>query len=319
MRSRMTIAFCSTLTTAAVFLSVSYLPAQEPSVTALVPVTMTVTANVDSDKRMPEIDQKDVLVKLGKEPLQVTEWAPAQGDRAGLDLFILIDDASDTSLGMHLDDLRTFINAQPTTTSVGVGYMRNATVQIVQNFTTEHAKAAKALRLPMGSVGAYASPYLSLVDLLKRWPENHNRREVLMVTDGIDRARGGPRWRGLNTNPDVDSASDVAQSAGIIIHTIYAPGRGRLHRNYWEASNGQMGLAKLSDETGGESFFLGLQSPVSFQPYLDELQKILDNQYLLSFSANPRKRVGLQYVTLTTEVAGVEFAAADAVLVPAAK
>src|SRR5271163_2141448 len=173
MRSRMTIAFCSTLTTAAVFLSVSYLPAQEPSVTALVPVTMTVTANVDSDKRMPEIDQKDVLVKLGKEPLQVTEWAPAQGDRAGLDLFILIDDASDTSLGMHLDDLRTFINAQPTTTSVGVGYMRNATVQIVQNFTTEHAAAAKSIRLPMGSAGAFGSPYLSAIDLMKRWPA-HN-------------------------------------------------------------------------------------------------------------------------------------------------
>src|SRR5271168_5186474 len=215
MRSRMTIAFCSTLTTAAVLLSVPCLPAQEPSSTAPVPVRMTVTANVDSDKRMPEIDQKDVLVKLGKEPLQVTEWAPAQGGRAGLDLFILIDDASDTSLGMHLDDVRTFINAQPMSTAIGIGYMRNATVQIVQNFTTDHAAAAETLRLPLGSAGAYGSPYLSLVDLIKRWPENQNRREVLMITDGIDRARGGPRWRGLNTTPDVDSASDVAQSAGI--------------------------------------------------------------------------------------------------------
>jgi len=197
--------------------------------------------------------------------------------------------------------------------------MRNATVQIVQDFTTDHAAAAKALRLPLGSAGAYGSPYLSVIDLMTRWPANQNRREVVMVTDGIDRARRGMFWRGLNVNPDVDSASDVAMRTGTIIHTIYAPGVGRLYRNYWEATNGQLGIAKLSDVTGGESFFLGLQSPVSFAPYLDQLQKILDNQYLLSFSAKPDKKAGLQYVTLSTEVAGVEFAAADAIWVPAAK
>ncbi len=318
MKSRMIQMFCSALTMVAMVTSIVPLNAQEAS-TATVPVKMTVTANVASDKRMPEINQQDVFVKQGKERLRVTEWFPAQGDRAGLDLFILIDDASDARLGSHLEDLRTFINAQPSTTSVGVGYMRNATVQIVQDFTTDHAAAAKALRLPLGSAGAYGSPYLSVIDLMTRWPANQNRREVEMVTDGIDRARRGMFWRGLNVNPDVDSASDVAMRTGTIIHTIYAPGVGRLYRNYWEATNGQLGIAKLSDVTGGESFFLGLQSPVSFAPYLDQLQKILDNQYLLSFSAKPDKKAGLQFVTLSTEVAGVEFAAADAIWVPAAK
>ena len=154
---------------------------------------------------------------------------------------------------------------------------------------------------------------------MKRWPEHKNRREIVMVTDGIDRARRGLRWRGLSTNPDVRSASDVAQRTGTIIHSIYFPGVGRWHRNFWEATNGQSGIAQLSDETGGESFYLGFQSPVSFQPYLDTLQKILGNQYLLSFSINPRKSAGLQYVDLSTEVAGVEFDSADAVWVPAAK
>ena len=59
--------------------------------------------------------------------------------------------------------------------------------------------------------------------------------------------------------------------------------------------------------TGGESFFLGTQAPVSFSPYLEQLQRILDNQYLLTFSAAPGKKAGLQYVTVTTEVAGVDF------------
>jgi hypothetical protein len=118
-----------------------------------------------------------------------------------------------------------------------------------------------------------------VIDLMKRWPTTQNRREVLMVTDGIDRARRSMGWHGLYTNPDVDSANQVAMRTGTMIHTIYAPGVGRLLRNYWEATNGQMGIAKLSDVTGGESFFLGLQQPVSFAPYLDQLQRILNNQY----------------------------------------
>jgi hypothetical protein len=142
---------------------------------------------------------------------------------------------------------------------------------------------------------------------------------VLMITDGIDRARRGMPWRGLSIHPDVDSASDVAMRSGTIIHTVYTPGADRKHRNYWQATNGQMGIAKLSDVTGGESYFLGLQTPVSFKPYLDQLQKVLDNQYLLSFSASPGKKAELRNVTINTEVAGVELASADAAWVPAAK
>jgi hypothetical protein len=286
---------------------------------ASVPVRMTVTASVANDKRLPEISQQDIVVTQGKQRLKVSEWTPAKGINAGLDLFILIDDASDPSLGMQLDDLRAFINAQPSTTAVGVGYMRNATVQIAQNFTTNHAAAAKAPRLPLGNVGAYDSPYLSVIDLMKRWPAGENRREVLMVTDGIDRARRGIPTRGLYINPDVDSAADVAMQTGTMIHTIYAPGVGRWHRNYWEATNGQMSMAKLSDVTGGESYFLGLGTPVSFQPYLTQLQKALDNQYLLSFSAQQGKKDQLQDVSINTEVAGVDLVSAGGVWVPAAK
>jgi hypothetical protein len=304
------------VTLASAVMSVLLLTAQTPVST--VPVQMTVTLEVlGNDKRMPEVNREDVMVKQGKDRLQVTDWVPARGDRAGLDLFILIDDASDTSLGGQLNDLRAFINAQPSTTAVGIGYMRNATVQIVQNFTNDHAAAAKALRVPIGSTGAYGSPYLSVIDLMNRWPDHPNRREVIMVTDGIDRARGGPRPRGLSPiSADVDSASAVAQRTGTIIHTIYSPGVGRLYHNFWEANNGQSGIAKLSDETGGESFFLGLQAPVSLQPYLDQIQKILENQYLLTFETNPGKKAGPQYVSLSTEVAGVEFASADSVWVP---
>jgi hypothetical protein len=288
---------------------------------AAVPVRMTVTVRLlDKDKRMPDVSREDVIVRQDNHRLKVTGWRSARGGQAGLDLFILLDDTSDPSLGSQLDDLRAFINAQPQTTSVGVGYMRNATVQIVQNFTAEHSQAAKALRLPVASSGAYGSPYLSVIDLMKRWPGHSNRREVIMVTDGIDRARGGPRYRGLSfITPDVDSASRVAQRTGTIIHTIFTRGVGRLGSNFWEITNGQNGIAKLSDETGGWSFYLGTQNSVSFQPYLDDLQSILDNQFLLDFQALPGKKAGLQHVRLTTEVAGVELDSADSVWVPSSE
>jgi hypothetical protein len=166
MKSQIKNMLCAVVTMAAAVMTATPSNAQE--MTASVPVRMTITASVPSDKRMPELSQQDIAVTRGKERLKVTEWIPAKGDRAGLDLFILIDDVSNPALGMHLDDLRSFINAQPSTTAIGVGYMRNATVQIAQNFTTDHAAAANALRLPLGSAGAYGSPYLSVIDLLKR-------------------------------------------------------------------------------------------------------------------------------------------------------
>lgn len=285
-----------------------------------VAVTTTVTASVANGKRMPALNANDVVVKRGKETLRVTEWVPAQGQRAGLDLFILIDDASDPKLGGQLADLKAFINRQPASTAIGVGYMRNTTVQIVQPFTRDHTRAADALRMPLGNAGAFSSPYLSLTDLMSRWPASQNRREVVMITDGIDRAYRHWHWRrGLHTNPDADTASTVAQKSGTIIHTLYAPGVGPWRRNYWEATSAQNDMARLANKTGGKSFYLGLQSPVSFAPYFNDLQKALDNQYLLSFAATPGKKPAMQQVSLNTEVAGVSLAAPDAVWVPGAR
>jgi hypothetical protein len=288
----------------------------EPT-TGTVPVRMTVTLSALGDRTMPDVKRDDVVVRQRRDRLRVTKWDAARGGAAGLDLFLLIDDASDTSLGSQLNDLRAFINAQPPSTSVGVGYMRNATVQIVQNFTTDHALAANALRLPLGNVGSFGSPYLSAINLMNRWPQHANRRALILVTDGIDRARGGPRSPGLNTIPDVTSASNVAQRTGTIIYAIYTPGVGHLRRNFWEATNGQNGIARLSEQAGGESFFLGLQAPVSFRPFLDSLQRSLDNQYLLEFRAPSRRRAGLQSFSISTEVAGVELLSADSGWVPA--
>lgn len=301
------------------FVVLSLLPvqAQDGSSTATSPVQMTVTVRVlGKNKRIPDVNREDIIVRQGKDRLQVTGWTPLGDDRSPLDLFILIDDAARTSVSSQFGDLREFIYSLPKTTSVGVGYMRNGTVQVEQDLTTDHRHAANALRIPFGSPGVYGSPYLSVIDLMKRWPESSNRREIVMITDGIDRLHGWPHRRGLGPiSPDVGAASAVAQRTGTIINSIYTRGVGWRGSNFWQVTNGQNALAKLADETGGESFFLGISEPVSFLPYLDRLQSSLDNRYRLEFNAVPGKKPGLQYVKLTTEVAGIELDSADSVWV----
>ncbi|HEX8813902.1 MAG TPA: hypothetical protein VF753_00225 [Terriglobales bacterium] len=280
-----------------------------------VPVRMVVSVTAVRDKTPPTLAKEDVLVRQGKQPLKVTGWTPAKSDNSPLGLFFMIDEASDTNLGSKLPEIQDFINAQATGTEFAVGYMHNNTFSILQDFTKDKDAAAKSLRLPMGSVGIGSSPYLSLIDLLKRWPSSGQRRAVVMITDGIDRFRG---TRGMGTmNPDVDSASQRAQREGVQIFAIYTRGVGHIGMNYWAINTAQTWLSKLTDETGGQAYYLGTGEPVSFQPYFKSIQAILDNQYLLDFLAIPGKKSGLQKVKIFTEVPHAEIEAADNVWVPA--
>jgi hypothetical protein len=309
---------------------------QEKSTSSTVQVHMVITDQAFSDNsEIPALRPENVQVKQGKNAVKVDQLIPAQGDNAALQLFVLIDDTCDPGIGTNLNDIRESINAQPPSTLIGVAYMSNATIQITQNFTADHALAAKALRLPRGALSTMDSPYLSLISLVKGWPQQKVRREVLMVSDGIDRLRGersSPSRIGMGTttartapytmptmSPDADSASTNSQRYGVIVHSIYATGAGRLGRNAWEAQLGQSGIAKIADETGGEYFALGTQNAVSFKPYLDRLKRIFDNQYYLVFQAVPGKKDGLQRVKISTEAANVDIAAADNVWVPAGK
>jgi hypothetical protein len=297
-----------------VILAAPSLLAGQQSPATGIPVHMVVTAEARHGADVPVIQKEDVMVYQGRDRVKTTDWLPLQGDHAELELFLLLDDASDTSLGSQLEDLRRFINSQPATTRVGVGYMRNGTVDIVQNLTDDHGKAAKTLRLPLGFAGVNASPYFSVTDLIKRWPGVPVRREILMISDGIDRY--GP---GGASDPYVDEAVEQAQRAGIVIFSIYTPGEGHFGHTFWRINWGQNYLSQLSDETGGESFYLGSEAPVSFSPYLDDLGRRLLHQYLLTFQAKPVKKAGMQGVKLRTEVPNAELVAADRAYVPASE
>ena len=54
----------------------------------------------------------------------------AQGQKAGLQLLLLLDDSARLSMASQLGVLREFIDRQPPSTLIGVGYMYNGTVNM---------------------------------------------------------------------------------------------------------------------------------------------------------------------------------------------
>jgi hypothetical protein len=293
--------------------SVQLAAAQESASPTGPAVNLVVTVEARHGSNIPDVTRDDVMAYEGRDRDRVTGWLPLQGDHAGLEFFIMLDDSSNVTLGSQLEDVRQFINAQPPTTKIGVAYMANGIAQVVQNLTSDHGLTAKALRLPFGNSGASASPYFSLGDLIKRWPASDERREVLMITDGIDRY-----WGSGPDNAYVDTVIEQAQRAGVIVYSIYTPGVGHYGHSYWRTYWGQNYLSQLSDETGGESYYLtGPAPPVSFAPYMEDITRKLNHQYLLTFMAKPQKKAGKQRVKVQTEVPNAELVSADRVYVPA--
>jgi hypothetical protein len=286
--------------------------AQQAPTPSGVPAHLVVTVEPRHGATAPVMNREDVMVYEGHDRDTVTEWTPATGDHAALELFILLDDGSSASLGSQLEDIRQFINGQPETTKIGIAYMRDGTARIEQNLTTDHAQADKALRLPVGLGGVNGSPYFSLSDLVKKWPAGTARREVLMVTDGIDRYYG-------NADPEdpyLTEAIDAAARAGIVVSAIYTPDAGHYGHSYWQTYWGQIYLSETAERTGGEAYYIGFNGPpVAFAPYLGDLAARLTHQYLLTFVAKPPKKAGWQTVRIRTEVPNVDLVSAGRVYV----
>ncbi len=273
-------------------------------------VTVTVTA-VAKKGTPPPIKKDDVQVFQGKERVQVADWR----HDGPLYLAILIDDSIDTEAASQWNDLRAFINEQPQDTLVAVAYARNGAAMVVQDFTQDHALAAKALRIPLGNLGAFSSPYLALQDWLKRWPSSSgdHRSSIIMISSGIDYFRGGFE----PIDPDLDTTIQHAQKANVNVWTIYYPGEGHVGRGYFRVFNAQSNLSRLSEETGAESYYLSFDRPVTLKPYFDELNQHFNNQYLLTFgTAGGGKKGKFERVRVVTEVPNVQFLTPSEVFLP---
>src|SRR5437899_12163617 len=98
-------------------LATSRVVAQQTSSTG-VPAHMVVTVEPRHGSNVPVINREDVMVYQGHDRAKVTDWLPLQAEHVGLQLFILIDDAANTSLDSHLQDIRQFITAPLSATAM---------------------------------------------------------------------------------------------------------------------------------------------------------------------------------------------------------
>jgi hypothetical protein len=273
----------------------------KPNTSSDVPVKMVVTVRARHGEEVPVVSKADLQVYQRNTQDAIASWVPLQGDRAGLQLFILIDDSARDNLALQYRSIDKFIDEQPASTSIGIGYMHNGMVTVSQELTADHALAQKGLRLPIGSAAGAPSPYLALSDLMKKWPATSDRREILMFTSGSDILGGGFSSDPFN-NPYLDEAVNRAQRGGFIIYSIYTPTAGGGGGRGFRTTFSQTGLDILSQRTGGQTYYLGFGAPVDITSYLADVSYDLKHQYELTFLAKGANKPSLEPVKVKTEM-----------------
>lgn len=229
----------------------------------------------------------------------ITDWMPLEGGH-DLELFVLIDDAANYDFGSKLQELQRFVNSQPAPMAVGVAYIHDGTLRIVENPTTDHARAARALRAPSGSKAA--NPYCALSDLIQRWPKNSLRREIVMVSAGIDdSATEGA------VCANAETAIHDAERAGIVVFALYHPGADYLSENWLKVDSGVTNLAHVCYETGGEAYFMSHSPMESLDPFLSDIAEHLAHQYFVKFRLSPGPESGFQTIHVKSLSLGLEL------------
>jgi hypothetical protein len=209
----------------------------------------------------------------------ITEITPF-GRGHDLDVFILIDDAANYEFGSKLKELREFVTTQPPAEAIGVAYIHDGTLQVAENPTTDHARAASALRVPVGSKAA--NPYCALSDLMQRWPGNSPRHAVVLISTGLDDST----TEGV-VCVNAQTAIHDAERSGTTIFALYNPLNNYESEKWSKVDAGVAGLAHVSYESGGEAYFLGHTPLDSIMLFLDDIAEHLDHQYLVKFRTSP--------------------------------
>jgi hypothetical protein len=259
----------------------------------------------------PQMLRRDALIVAQQyEQLPITNLIPLRGAHAGLELFLLVDDCSNYDPGSKFEELSRFIVSQPSTTSVGIAHIQDGRLQVAENPTQDHRRAAEALSAPAGSKPA--SPFGALAELIRGWPHGTSRRAVLMISNGIN-----PAAKDNLPDPSAEAALETAQRAGVTVYVIYHPDADYLLADSFGLYQGQLQLAHVAFETGGGAYSLGVGPLPSLAPFLDDMADHLANQYLLEFLANPGEGPGeLREVTVKGKSPDVELMAPARVWIP---
>ncbi len=251
------------------------------------------------ENRAEEFVQADTISVKEDGDEQVILSIRSVGD-APLALAVLIQDDLSSSFNLQLPDIAKFIRTLPPGSRVMVAYLRGGSLQIRQKFTDDLEKAAKSLRITVGSASAAPrSPYDGVSDALKRFDALPNgRRAILLVSDGLDTSDINGSFLSLSS-ADLDQAILKAQRKSVAVYSFYSEASSTRNGSSNLISSGQNLLGKLSDETGGRAFYQGLISPISFEPFFKDLRLALNRQFVLTYLSTHLKK-GYHKVKVTS-------------------
>ena len=244
---------------------------------------VTVLPKSDKQPTAADVPSQSLNLTVDGKRASLTNWRAARGDQAPVEFVLLIDDGARVSLGREWDDITHFLGNLPPNVKATVAYMENGRAVLSGPLTSDRAKLQQEFHLPTATPGYSASPYFCLSDLAKNWPSQDPtaRREVVMVTDGVD-------YYQLRYDPDdpyMLSAINDAVRAHVVVYSIYWVNKGRIDRTWYENNAGQNLLAQVTQATGGKSYWEGFGDPVSFAPYFKDLRLRFRNQYEVGFTA----------------------------------
>lgn len=243
------------------------------------------------------ISQNQLKATVNGKDSDIIDWKPLNGSNSDLELVIMIDGSTHPGIGLLLDDLAAFIRDLPAGAKVAVGYMDAGRTVLKGTLSTDRSQAIDALQIPSGTVGSNASPYFCLSDLAKKWPSDdaRARREVIMITDGVDNYYPGYS----PDDPYLQASIRDAIMARLVVFSIYMPNRGRMEDSWRASSVGQSLLTDVTGATGGYTYWDGgSRNPVSLRPYLTDIAQRLQNQYQLRFQSRLKGRTDLQRMRL---------------------
>ena len=267
------------------------------------PVTVPVTIRV---KEETELQNIDLSIHEDGEPQTIISLRGI-GTNSPITLTVLIQEDLVPGVGNEIKDMADFIRQLPRGSRIMVGYLRTGSLQVKQRFTTDLEKAASALRPPTGfASNSPYNPYVEVIEALKRFDgQPLGRRAILLVSDGLDISRGVDS-SSPTQSVDLQRAVNESQKRGVAIYSFYAPSIvTAAHPEL--SSNAQSSLQRLSDETGGIPFFQGTGAPVSFAPFLRELDTSLQKQAALTYLSTHINK-GFHKIEVKSSTPGVRVA-----------
>lgn len=260
-----------------------------------------------------QVPAQDLKVKVNGKDSTVTSFTPLQENNSPVELVLLLDGGARTSLGSQFTDITKFVKEMPPNSRMAIAYMENGRAAFASQLSSNADDVLKGLRLSTGVPGENASPYFCLSDLAKNWPSHDRtaRREVLMITDGVDNyeRRFDPE------DPYVQKAISDSVRSGLVVYSIYWKNMGRINASWYETNAGQNLLLMVTQATGGNSYWEGVGNPVSLTPYLQDLRRRLNHQYELSFTAPSNGKPEVQTMKIDLHVPSAKVDAPQRVLV----